>query len=151
MKKLMLILGMFIALTLMNMNSVQAETSTWQVTHTCIHDANDVSIEEHPDASFVMTMVAKDEKGDYGTISMEDEDKTTYNLIEFSAGRKGNGYKTFYFRAIDNHSVECIINVILYMEGGNYAFSISATYPDKILYYTGTLIDFEKKKQIIQI
>jgi len=150
MRKIALILGMFIALTFMSMNSVQAETSTWTVNHYCMHDSNDVSIEEHPDIEpFVLTMVAKANKGDYGTISMDNEEKTTYNLVEFSAGRKGNNYKTFYFRAIDNDSIECLINVILYTDGSNYAFSLSVTYPDKILYWTGVLIAFEEAERKI--
>jgi len=146
MKKLALILGMFIALTFMSMNSVQAETSTWTVTHFCVHDSNDVSLEEHPDiAPFVLTMVAKDTEGDYGTISLDNEDKTTYYLTDFASGRSGVSYRTFYFKAIDNHSVECIINVILYKDkDGNYAFSLSVTYPDKIIYWGGVLIEFEK-------
>ena len=91
MKKLVLILGMFIALTFMSMNSVQAETSTWQVTHFCIHDSNDISIEEHPDVNFVLTMVAKAEEGDYGSISMDNEDQTKFDLVEFGSGRSGVG------------------------------------------------------------
>lgn len=154
MRKIALILGMFIALTFMSMNSVQAdETSTWTVNHYCMHDTNDVSIEEHPDiAPFVLTMVSKAEKGDYGTISLDNEEKNTYNLVEFSAGRMGSNYKTFHFRAFDKDSIECLITVILYSKDGTYSFILSVTYRDKILYWSGVLIDFkeEKKERIIQ-
>ena len=150
MKKLVLILGMFVALTFMSMNSIQAETSTWTVTHFCIHDANDVSLEEYDVTlgnmePYVLTMVAKADEGDYGTISMDNAEQTKFELVEFASGRSGVTYKTFYFKGIDNQSVECILNVILYIEDGDYAFSLSATYPDKILYWAGVLIEFEEE------
>jgi len=151
MRKIALILGMFIALTFMSMNSVQAEISTWTVTHYCVHDSNDVSIEEHPDiAHFVMTMEAKAEEGDYGSISMDNEEKTTYDLVDFSSGRMATTYKSFYFKAIDNHSVECLIAVFLYTQDGEYAFSLTVTYPDKIVYWAGVLIDFEPEERKIE-
>lgn len=154
MKKLVLIFGMFIALTFMSMGTNLAqktETSTWTITEHCIHDINDVCLGAVAIEPFVLTVVAKYEDGDYGTITLDNPDQVKYSLTKILDQQIGSNYKTFYFEGVDKHSVECSFIVTLYYQGGTFHIYLSVKYPDKILNWVGDLIDFKEPVRQIEI
>ena len=147
MRKIALILGMFIALTFMSMNSVQAETTTWEITSHCVHDTNDVCLTEDPAIeSFVMTIDAKYEDGDYGTIEMDNDAQIKYSLTELEHSSTKSNYKIFYFKGVDEQSVECLFTVTFYYKDRNFHVYLTVQYPDKILNWIGELLELEEPK-----
>ena len=154
MKKLVLILGMFLAFTFMSMSAVSAqeiETSTWTITNHCIHDTNDVCLGEVDIEPFVMTVVAKYTDGDYGTITLDNPDQIKYSLTSTQGQKTGSNYKAFIFKGTDNNSVECSFLVTLYYTDGHFHIYLSVKYPDKLLNWIGDLIEFEDPVRQIQI
>lgn len=146
MKKLALILGMFLALTFMSMgiNSAQkVEISTWTITQHCVHDINDVCLGAVDIEPFVMTIVAKYKEGDYGTITLDNPDQIKYSLTKILDQQIGSNYKTFYFEGLNEYSVECSFIVTFYYQDRNFHVYLSVKHPDKILNWTGELLELE--------
>ena len=157
MKRIALIFGMFIALTFMSMNSVQAETTTWTITQHCVHDTNDVCLTGQRGKGaqdiepFVMTIVAKYEEGDYGTIELDNTAQIKYSLTDRINYETGYNYKIFYFEGVDKQSVECLFTITFYYKGGNFQVHLSVQYPDKILNWAGELLELEDPVRQIEI
>lgn len=146
MKKLVLILGMFIAFTFMSMsqNSTEVETTTWAITQHCVHDTNDVCLTENPDIkSFVMTIVARYEEGDYGSITLDNASQTKYSLTDLLYSSYGSNYKIFYFKGVNEYSVECQFTITFYYKDRNFHIYLSVRHPDKILNWAGELLELK--------